>query len=69
MSKYCRNLVQTKHKTMSKINLEKVNSRKELELQGYKPQEHEDFECWLINILDSEDLTDTEKIKVIRTKI
>ena len=34
-----------------------------------KPQEHEDFECWLINILDSEDLTDTEKIKVIRTKI
>lgn len=29
----------------------------------------EDFECWLINVLDSEDLTDTEKIKLIRTKI
>ena len=30
---------------------------------------NEDFECWLINVLDSEDLTDTEKIKLIRTKI
>jgi hypothetical protein len=30
---------------------------------------NEDFECWLINILDSKDLTDTEKIKLIRTKI
>lgn len=31
--------------------------------------DNEDFECWLINVLDSEDLTDTEKIKLIRTRI
>jgi hypothetical protein len=29
----------------------------------------EDFECYLINILDNEQLTDTEKIKLIRKYI
>lgn len=30
---------------------------------------NEEFECYLINILDSEELTDTEKIKLIRKYI
>ena len=30
---------------------------------------NEEFECYLINVLDSEDLTDTEKIKLIRVYI
>ena len=29
----------------------------------------EEFECYLINILDSEELTDAEKIKLIRKYI
>ena len=29
----------------------------------------EEFECYLINILDNEQLTDTEKIKLIREHI
>ena len=29
----------------------------------------EEFECYLINILDSEELTDAEKIKLIRQYI
>lgn len=29
----------------------------------------EEFECYLINILDNEELTDTEKIKLIRKYI
>ena len=31
--------------------------------------ETEEFECYLINILDNEELTDTEKIKLIREHI
>ena len=31
--------------------------------------ETEEFECYLINILDNEELTDTEKIKLIRKHI
>ena len=31
--------------------------------------ETEEFECYLINILDNEELTDTEKIELIRKYI
>ena len=31
--------------------------------------DNEEFECYLINILDSNDLTDSEKIKLIREYI
>ena len=31
--------------------------------------DNEEFECYIINILDSEELTDTEKIKLIRQYI
>ena len=31
--------------------------------------ETEEFECYMINILDSEELTDAEKIKLIRQYI
>lgn len=34
-----------------------------------KLMETEEFECYLINILDNEQLTDTEKIKLIREHI
>tara|TARA_R100000655_G_scaffold2195_2_gene9067 strand:+ start:767 stop:934 length:168 start_codon:yes stop_codon:yes gene_type:complete len=32
-------------------------------------EENENFECYLINILDNEELTNKEKIKLIREKI
>jgi len=32
-------------------------------------EENENFECYLINILDNEELTNNEKIKLIREKI
>ena len=32
-------------------------------------EENENFECYLINILDNQELTDKEKIKLIREKI
>lgn len=31
--------------------------------------DNEEFQCYMINILDSEELTDTEKIKLIRKYI
>jgi len=31
--------------------------------------DNEEFECYIINILDSEELTDTEKISLIRQYI
>lgn len=31
--------------------------------------DNEEFECYIINILDSEELTDIEKIKLIRQYI
>jgi len=43
--------------------------RKSLEKTVNILLDNEDFECWLINVLDNEDLTDTEKIKLIRTKV
>jgi hypothetical protein len=35
----------------------------------YTNMNTEEFECYLINILDSEDLTDKEKIMLIRQHI
>ena len=34
-----------------------------------KIMDNEEFECYIINILDSEELIDTEKIKLIRQYI
>ena len=42
----------------------KNNNTKKLEIMS-----NEEFECYLINILDSNELTDTEKIKLIRKYI
>lgn len=56
-------------------NLEFLLERKDKHLADFdkreaeKNEEKENFECFLINILDSEELTESEKIKLIREKI
>ena len=56
-------------------NLEFLLERKDQHLADFdkreaqKNEERENFEGFLINILDSEELTESEKIKLIREKI
>lgn len=61
-SRYKDTLIDTMKVKIDNLQNENINLNEEIDKM-------DSFECYMINILDNKELTDTEKIKLIREKI